>query len=56
MKFAAIAGVPALATLSVHAQSTTVKMSSEQVREERAYAAGVQTAIWGRPAKPMYRK
>jgi hypothetical protein len=52
MKFAAIAGVPVLAialTVSVHAQSTAVKMSTEQVREERAYAAGVQTAIWGRP-------
>jgi hypothetical protein len=24
-------------------------MSPNQVREERAYAAGVQTALWGRP-------
>src|ERR1700760_1621725 len=52
MRFATIAGVPALAialTVSVHAQSTAVKMSTEQVREERAYAAGVQAALWGRP-------
>ena len=34
-----------------NAQSTIVaaKMSADQVREERAYAAGVQTALWGEP-------
>ena len=31
------------------AQTPTVKMNSEQTREERAYAAGVQVALWGRP-------
>jgi hypothetical protein len=36
---------------TTNAQSTAVpaKMSPDQVREERAYAAGVQTALWGRP-------
>ena len=42
-----------LITAAASAQSPSklaaVKMSTEQVREERAYAAGVQTAIWGRP-------
>jgi hypothetical protein len=28
---------------------TLTKMSADQIREERAYAAGVQTALWGRP-------
>jgi hypothetical protein len=32
---------------AAHAQGP--KMSAEQVREERAYAIGVQAAIWGRP-------
>lgn len=31
------------------AQTTTVKVTSEQTREERAYAVGVQVALWGRP-------
>ena len=29
--------------------SPPANMSSEQAREEYAYAVGVQTAIWGRP-------
>ena len=36
-------------TLSVQAQSPPAKMSADQVREEKAYAAGIQTALWGRP-------
>jgi hypothetical protein len=46
----AVAAVLLMAlTLSGAAKSEPPKMSPEQVREERAYAAGVQTAIWGRP-------
>src|SRR6185312_12825578 len=29
--------------------TSALKMSPEQAREEKAYAAGVQTALWGRP-------
>jgi hypothetical protein len=41
----------ALQCPTANAQSAVVaaKMSPDQVREERAYAAGVQTALWGRP-------
>ncbi len=37
--------------LPAHAESATVSanMSADQLREERAYAAGVQTALWGEP-------
>ncbi len=31
------------------AQTAPAKMTSEQAREERAYAAGIQVALWGRP-------
>lgn len=31
------------------AQTSASKLSSDQAREEHAYAVGVQTAIWGRP-------
>jgi len=34
---------------SVLAQTAPTKMSSDQAREEHAYAIGVRTAIWGRP-------
>ncbi len=36
-------------TLSAQAQSPPPKMSPDQIREEHAYAIGVQTAIWGEP-------
>jgi hypothetical protein len=34
---------------SALAQIAPAKMSSDQAREENAYAFGVQTAIWGQP-------
>lgn len=52
MKFTGTMIVPAVLaalTLAANAQSAPSKMPPERVREERAYAAGVQTAIWGRP-------
>jgi hypothetical protein len=36
-------------TGATYAQTTPPKMSAEEVREERAYAAGIQTVLWGRP-------
>ena len=36
-----------VALLMTAAQGQTAKMSAEQVCEEKAYAAGVQTALWG---------
>jgi hypothetical protein len=48
--------IGALALLCITAASPVsaqtaapAKMSAEQAREEKAYAAGVQTALWGRP-------
>jgi hypothetical protein len=38
-----------LLTAPALAQTPSSKMSSDQAREEHAYAAGVQTAIWGQP-------
>lgn len=52
MKFTGTMIVPAVLaalTLAANAQSAPSKMPPERVREERAYAAGVQAAIWGRP-------
>ncbi|PWK56695.1 hypothetical protein C8K44_1564, partial [Aminobacter sp. AP02] len=31
------------------AQNAPEKMSIEQIEEEKAYAAGIQVAFWGRP-------
>ena len=39
----------AIGATSALAQSVPAKMSSDQAREEHAYAIGVQTAIWGQP-------
>src|ERR1700748_621658 len=39
----------AVGATSALAQPAPAKMSSDQAREEHAYAIGVQTAIWGRP-------
>ena len=39
----------ALAPLLPWGAQAQTKMSPEQIREEKAYAAGVQVALWGRP-------
>jgi hypothetical protein len=36
-------------TACAQGDSAAVKMSADQAREEKAYAAGIQTVLWGRP-------
>ena len=35
--------------ISSKAQTNTAKLSTEQIKEERAYTAGIQALVWGRP-------
>ncbi|PWK65787.1 hypothetical protein C8K44_1151, partial [Aminobacter sp. AP02] len=43
-----VAAVLALVPMA-SAQNAPDKMSIEQIEEEKAYAAGIQVALWGRP-------
>jgi len=49
MKTFVTAALALLATVHAGLAQTPAKMSPEQAREERAYAIGVQVALWGRP-------
>jgi hypothetical protein len=36
-------------SMPLNAQTNTANLSPEQIKEERAYATGIQALLWGRP-------